>query len=106
VQETTKQAAAAMSAIQDTIRIIDGSAAEVAGAIEQQRGAIGEISRNTQSASARAAQVTSDLQELQGTFAEVGNASGDIRAKIGSLGESVQALRSETEGFLKDVLAA
>ena len=57
VQETTKQAAAAMAAIQDTIRVIDGSAAEVAGAIEQQRSAIGEISRNTQSASASAAQV-------------------------------------------------
>jgi methyl-accepting chemotaxis protein len=106
VQETTKQAAAAMSAIQDTIRVIDGSAAEVAGAVEQQRGAIGDISRNTQSASASAAQVTADLQELHGAFAEVGNASGDIRAKIGSLGESVHALRSETEGFLKDVLAA
>ena len=33
-----------MAAIQDTIRVIDGSAAEVAGAIEQQRSAIGEIS--------------------------------------------------------------
>jgi methyl-accepting chemotaxis protein len=106
VQETTKQAAAAMSAIQETIRVIDGSAAEVAGAVEQQRDAIGEISRNTQSASSSAAQVTSDLQELHGTFAEVGNASGDIRTKIGSLGESVHALRSETESFLKDVLAA
>src|SRR5213075_165410 len=30
VQETTKQAAAAMAAIQDTIRTIDGSAADVA----------------------------------------------------------------------------
>ena len=50
VQDTTKQAAAAMAAIQDTIRVIDGSAAEVAGAIEQQRSAIGDISRNTQSA--------------------------------------------------------
>ena len=89
-----------------TIRIIDGSAAEVAGAIERQRSAIGEISRSTQSASARAEQVTSNLQELHTAFAEVGNASGDIRSKIGSLGESVQALRSETEGFLKDVLAA
>ena len=106
VQETTKQAAAAMAAIQDTIRVIDGSAAEVAGAIEQQRNAIGEISRNTQSASASAAQVTSNLQELHATFAQVGTASGDIRGKIGSLGESVQALRTETETFLHDVLAA
>jgi hypothetical protein len=46
------------------------------------------------------------LQELHAAFAEVGNASGDIRTKIGSLGESVQALRSETDHFLKDVLAA
>ena len=89
-----------------TIRIIDGSAAEVAGAIERQRSAIGEISRSTQSASARAEQVTSNLQELHTAFAEVGNASGDIRGKIGPLGESVQALRAETETFLRDVLAA
>jgi methyl-accepting chemotaxis protein len=106
VQETTKQAAAAMSAIQDTIRTIDGSAAEVAGAIDQQRGAIGEISRNTQSASSSAAQVSSSLHELHTAFVEVGNASGDIRAKIRSLEESVHALRSETEHFVKDVLAA
>jgi methyl-accepting chemotaxis protein len=106
VQETTKQAAAAMAAIQDTIRVIDASAAEVAGAIEQQRGAIGEISQNTQSASTSAARVSSNLQELHAAFAEVGTASGDIRGKIGSLGESVHALRSETETFLKDVLAA
>jgi len=106
VQETTRHAAAAMAAIQETIRAIDGSAADVAGAIEQQRGAIGEISRNTQSASASAARVSSNLQELHAAFVEVGSASGDIRAKIGSLGESVQALRAETEHFVKDVLAA
>jgi hypothetical protein len=50
--------------------------------------------------------VSSNLQELDAAFAEVGNASGDIRSKIGSLGESVDALRSETDHFLKDVLAA
>ena len=50
--------------------------------------------------------MTSNLQELHATFAEVGSASGDIRGKIGSLGESVQALRTETETFLRDVLAA
>lgn len=47
-----------------------------------------------------------DLQELHAAFAEVGNASGDIRGKIGSLGENVHALRTETETFLRDVLAA
>jgi hypothetical protein len=36
----------------------------------------------------------------------VGEASGDIRAKIVSLGESAQALRAETDNFLRDVLAA
>ncbi|MEN3376641.1 MAG: hypothetical protein V7604_1996 [Hyphomicrobiales bacterium] len=106
VQETTRHAAAAMAAIQETIRAIDGSAADVASAIEQQRGAIGEISRNTQSASAGAAQVSSNLQELHAAFVEVGSASGDIRAKISSLGEGAQALRLETEHFVRDVLAA
>ena len=106
VQETTKQAAGVMNAIQETIRSIDLQAAEVAGAIEQQRNAIGDISQNTQQASVSAAQVTSTLEALQTTFAEVGTASGDIRGKIGALGESAQALRTETDQFLRDVLAA
>jgi methyl-accepting chemotaxis protein len=106
VQETTKQAAAVMSAIQDTIRTIDASAADVASAIENQRLAISDISRNTQSASASAEQVSSNLRDLHSTFAEVEVASRDIRAKLGTLGEGAQVLRSETENFLRDVLAA
>jgi methyl-accepting chemotaxis protein len=106
VQETTKQAAGVMNQIQQTIRSIDLSAAEVASAIEQQRGAIGEISRNTQLASTSASQVTGTLQALQTTFAEVGAASNEIGSRIGALGESAAALRSETEQFLRDVLAA
>jgi methyl-accepting chemotaxis protein len=95
-----------MNAIQETIRSIDLSAAEVAGAIEQQRNAIGDISQNTQQASVSAAQVTNTLEALQTTFAEVGAASGDIRGKIIALGESAQALRMETDQFLRDGLAA
>jgi methyl-accepting chemotaxis protein len=106
VQETTKQAASVMNAIQETIRSIDLSAAEVAGAIEQQRNAIGDISQNTHRASISAAQVTNTLEALQTAFAEVGTASGDIRGKISALGETAQALRTETDHFLRDVLAA
>jgi len=95
-----------MNAIQETIRSIDLQAAEVAGAIEQQRNAIGDISQNTQQASVSAAQVTSTLEALQTTFAEVGTASGDIRGKISALGQRAQALRTETDQFLRDVLAA
>lgn len=106
VQETTKQAAEVINAIQQTIGTIDESAGEVAKSIEAQRTAITEISQNTHLASDGAAQVSSDLQALHQTFAQVGEASGDIRAKITSLGESAQALRTETDNFLRDVLAA
>jgi methyl-accepting chemotaxis protein len=106
VQDTTKQAAAVMRAIQETIRSIDGSAAEVAGAVEHQRQAIADISRNTQSASGNAAQVSANLQSLHQAFAEVGMASGDIRGKVVTLADGAQALRTETDNFLRDVLAA
>jgi methyl-accepting chemotaxis protein len=106
VQETTKQAAHVMNAIHETIRSIDASAAEVANAIDNQRKAIADISHGTQLASTSAAQVAGTLQALQTTFAGVGQASGDIRGKIGALGASAQALRAETDQFLRDVLAA
>jgi methyl-accepting chemotaxis protein len=106
VQETTKQAAAVMNAIQQTIRSIDSSAADVANAVESQREAIKEISQNTHSASSSAQQVSADIRLLHQTFAEVGAASSDIRGKIGELGDNAQALRQETENFLRDVLAA
>jgi methyl-accepting chemotaxis protein len=106
VQDTTKQAAAVMNAIQQTIRSIDSSAADVANAVESQREAIKEISQNTQSASSSAQQVSADIRLLHQTFAEVGAASSDIRGKIGELGDNAQALRQETENFLRDVLAA
>ena len=50
--------------------------------------------------------MSSDLQDLHADLRRGRQASGDIRGKIGSLGESVQALRTETETFLRDVLAA
>ena len=79
---------------------------KVATAIGHQRQAIAEISQSTNRASTSAAQVSSNLQALHATFADVGTAAGDIRSKIGALGESAQALKSETEHFLRDVLAA
>jgi methyl-accepting chemotaxis protein len=106
VQLSSQQAAQAMSAIRETIRSIDDSAAEVAGAIESQRLAISDISLNTQRVSGSANQVSGNLQALHATFAEVGAASGDIRAKVGVLGHNAKALRAETENFLRYVLAA
>lgn len=43
---------------------------------------------------------------LHKTFAQIGEASGDIRAKVTPLGQDAQALRMQTESFLRDILAA
>lgn len=106
VQETTKRAAEVINDIQKTIGTIDNAAGDVANAVDSQRSAIAEISQNTHRASDSAAKVSSDMQALHQSFALVGEASSDIRAKIVSLGESAQALRAETDNFLRDVLAA
>jgi methyl-accepting chemotaxis protein len=106
VQETTKQAAGVMQGIQETIRSIDHSAAEVATAVEKQRLAIGEISQNTHHVSNSAAQVSANLESLNSAFGAVGEAAGDIRGKLTELHGSAEALRAQTDQFLRDVLAA
>jgi methyl-accepting chemotaxis protein len=106
VQQTTKQAAGVMQGIQETVRSIDHSAAEVAGAVESQRLAIGEISQNTHHVPTSAAQVSANLQSLNAAFGAVGEAAGDIRTKLTALHGSAEALRAQTDQFLRDVLAA
>lgn len=46
------------------------------------------------------------MQALHAAFAQVGAASDDIRGKIGALGEGARTLKSQTELFLCEVLAA
>lgn len=95
-----------MGAIRETIGTIDSASAEVADAVDHQRGAITDISSNTQRASGSARSVSADLQALHAAFAQVGAASDDIRGKIGALGEGARTLKSQTELFLCEVLAA
>ena len=95
-----------MTTIRETIRSMADSAADVAHANESQRMAIADISANTHRVSGSATQVSGNLQELHASFSEVGAASGDIRSKVGLLGQNAQALRAETENFLRYVLAA
>jgi uncharacterized phage infection (PIP) family protein YhgE len=106
VQDNTRQAAAVMQTFLEAMRSIGGSAADVAGAVGNQRIATGEISRNTQLASNGAGKMSSDLRMLHTSFAKVGAASSDISIKIGALGDSAQKLKAETDHFLRDVLAA
>jgi len=106
VQEAAQQTATMMQAIQDTIRLIDASSAEAAHAIGDQRKAISEISSNAQRVSGSASQVSANIQTLHAIFAEFGTASGDIRTKLGALADGAQALRTETDDFLRYVLAA
>jgi methyl-accepting chemotaxis protein len=106
VQQITQDAARVMTTIRETIRSMADSAADVAQANEGQRMAIADISANTHRVSGSATQVSGNLQELHASFSEVGAASGDIRSKVGLLGQNAQALRAETENFLRYVLAA
>jgi methyl-accepting chemotaxis protein len=105
VQETTKEAVEAMNAIQGTIHSIDRAAGDVAEAVDNQRVAIADISRNTQRASDSAAQVSAKVDSLHQSFHLVEEAFGDIRSKIASLDDSARTLRTETDEFLRDVLA-
>jgi hypothetical protein len=48
----------------------------------------------------------SNLQSLTAAFGPVGEAAGDIRAKLYAINGSAEALRTQTDNFLRDVLAA
>jgi methyl-accepting chemotaxis protein len=78
----------------------------VASAVEEQRAATGEISRNVQQAAIGTQEASSNSTGVNDAAQETGAAAVQMKNAAGELSQQSTALRQEVETFLKDIRAA
>ncbi|MCM5557450.1 methyl-accepting chemotaxis protein [Pleomorphomonas sp. JP5] len=106
MQQATDTAVASIAEIVRTIASVRESSAAIAGAVEQQGSATGEIAQNTQLAASGTASVTNNISGV-GTAAEMtGSASTQLMGLAGSLTDKAKELKIAVAGFADTLRAA
>jgi methyl-accepting chemotaxis protein len=77
-----------------------------ASAVEEQRAATGEISRNVQEAASGTREVSSNIAGVSEAARDTGSAAEEMKNAAGGLSEQSALLRKEVESFLKDIRTA
>ncbi|MCJ2121534.1 methyl-accepting chemotaxis protein [Methylobacterium sp. J-077] len=106
IQGATGQTVGAIDGITGRIREIDGVAATIAAAVEQQGAATQEIARNVADAAAGTGSVTGTIDAVARAADETGTAATQMLASAESLSAQSEALRRQIGDFLQTVRAA
>ena len=106
IQGVTGQAVGAIGAITARIREIDGAAAMIAAAVEQQRAATREIVRNVGQAAQGTAGVTDSIVRVAEASTATGAAADAVLGATADLSRQSEHLAAEVHRFLDGVRAA
>jgi methyl-accepting chemotaxis protein len=106
IQGSTGQAVSAIGGITARIREINGVAASIAAAVEQQGAATNEIVRNVSRAAAGTSEVTGNIAGVAGAAEETGAAAAQVLASASELSRQSEHLTHEVHRFLDTVRAA
>jgi methyl-accepting chemotaxis protein len=106
IQGATSDTVAAIQAIGKTIGKISEISTTVASAIEQQRAATQEISRNVQHASLGTQQVSASVAGVSQAAAATGSAATQLQTTSADLGRQADALRQQVSNFLGQIRTA
>ena len=106
IQTATAQAVAAIRSIGGAIGGIDEKMTAIAAAVEQQRVATTEISRNFQQAAQGTRQVTDTIGSIASLNRETGNAGTVLFESVRKMSTDADRLRVAVEGFLGAVRTA
>jgi methyl-accepting chemotaxis protein len=106
IQAATGQAVAAIRGIGGAIGGIDEKMTAIAAAVEQQRAATTEISRNFQQAAQGTREVTDTIGSVASLNRETGNAGTVLFESVRKMSADADRLRVAVEGFLGAVRAA
>jgi methyl-accepting chemotaxis protein len=106
IQETTKQAVAAIQRIGATIGEVNQIAASIAAAVEEQSTATQEIARNVQQAAQGTQEVTSNIAGVKQAVTTTGSAAAQVLEGAGDLARQSNQLSQEVDEFLAGVKAA
>jgi methyl-accepting chemotaxis protein len=106
IRTATGEAVEAIRGIGEVINEMNGIAAAIAAAVEQQGATTNEIARNVQQAASGAQEVTRNITRVK----ESSTASGDAAAKVLSAASEVskqaEGLSSEVNSFISEVKSA
>ena len=106
IQGATGQAVAAIRSIGGAISGIDEKMTAIAAAVEQQRAATTEISRNFQQAAQGTREVTDTIGSVARLNQETGNAGTVLSESVKKMSADADRLRTAVEGFLGAVKTA
>ena len=106
IQAATGQAVTAIRLIGRVIGGIDEKMTAIAAAVEEQRAATTEISRNFQRAAQGTREVTDTIGNVAALNRETGNAGGMLFDSVKKMSADADRLRVAVEGFLGSVRAA
>ncbi|CUA97621.1 methyl-accepting chemotaxis protein [Pannonibacter indicus] len=90
----------------DTIAPLNGIAATIAAAVEEQNAAALEIARNVQQASAGTVEVSSSITGVSRAAEETGAAASEVLGSAGGLARDAEILKAEVARFIAQVRAA
>ncbi len=106
VQEATREAVTEIETIVKTIAQLDGIAAAIAAAVEEQGAATSEIARNIQHAASGTDEVTHNIAGVEQAASDTGTAATRGLAVVAALTEQSTRLRRSVEEFLTGIEAA
>ncbi|WP_298956100.1 HAMP domain-containing methyl-accepting chemotaxis protein [uncultured Methylobacterium sp.] len=106
IQGVTDRAVSAIGSITSRIQEINGVAAGIAAAVEQQGAATQEIVRNVTQASAGTAEVTHHISGVARASEETGAAANQVLVSASELSRQSEHLSAEVSRFLSTVRAA
>jgi methyl-accepting chemotaxis protein len=106
MQQITGQSVEAIGEIRSTIDEMNEVSVAINAAVEEQAAATQEIARNTQEAATGTQDVSRNIVQVLEGANETGAASGNVVDAAGELGKQAETLRSQVEGFLRNIRAA
>ncbi|GAB3449316.1 methyl-accepting chemotaxis protein [Insolitispirillum peregrinum] len=106
VQAATRNAVEANQEIVNVIARIDEVATTIASAVEEQGAATNEIARNIQQAASSTSEVTSHIGQMRQGAERTGTAASGLLAEAEQMAERAEMLRTEVDGFLRDISQA
>lgn len=106
IQEATNETVTAIGRITSTISMIREVTASIAGAVEQQGAATGEIAQNTQRAAEGTQVVTGSIAGVGEAADHTGRASGHLMELSADLERQSSDLQDEVSKFVADLRAA
>ena len=106
IQETTKQAVAAIGAIVGVIGEINAISADVAAAVEEQGAATAEIARVIERTAAGTGAVTASIAGVSRSVRETGAAAEMVLTSSGDLSQQSEMLSNEVHEFVAAIRAA